>query len=74
MSYLGGICMKFDKYGRKIGGTQRTINNSEVIHFGLDSEYATISSNAIDIARDMVHEKRIPEFLNLLKNLEQSLK
>ena len=66
--------MKFDDNGRKIGGTQRTINNSENILFGLDSEYENISSNAIDIAREMVHEKRIPEFLNMLRNLEKSLK
>ena len=65
--------MKFDDNGRKIGGTQRTINNSENILFGLDSEFADISSNAIDIARDMVHEKRIPEFFNILRNLEKSL-
>ena len=66
--------MKFDEAGRKIGGTQRTINNSEVIHFGLDSEFADISCSAIDIARDMVQEKRIPEFINLLNQLQQSLK
>lgn len=66
--------MKFNKNGRKESGTQKTIENHEEIYFGLESEHVNISSNAIDIARDMVHEKRIPKFLILINHLELSFK
>ena len=65
--------MKFNESGRKLFGIQKTVYRQEDIYHGLDSEYDNISFNAIDIARDMVHEKRIQEFINILKNLDKSL-
>ncbi len=65
--------MKFNGKGRKLPGINKTVYQQDDIYIGLESEYGNISSNAIDIARDMVHEKRIPDFFNILKNLEKSL-
>jgi len=65
--------MKFDEKGRKLSGINKTVYLQDDIYIGLESEYCNISSNAIDIAHDMVHEKRIPEFFNIVKNLEKSL-
>ena len=66
--------MKFDEKGRKLPGINKTVYLQDEIYIGLESEYGNISSNAIDIAHDMVHEKRIPEFFINVKKLEQSLK
>ena len=67
--------MKFDENGHRIsGGLVSTKGSSEERLYNLDSEFKTISPNALHAFMGMIPKDRATEVKSILGQLETSLK